>query len=355
MTNQAPRPFDDALQALYKADREEHLREIVIQALGVCPPERLSLGKAYLADILQKKYYSETRQAGLNGPIIQEIDKKYYNLSLILRNTPSDPLPIANSLPVKSPPAGIGGLGAVLFQNWFSKRKTALTRIGVFGVTLGGLACLYNKFWGNPPSKPEAPQKPSTEDKFEKTLKALEKIRTLNQMSQSASSMSGQDYSKMLKNPKKLIRMDRKGDSNKKNNRLEQETRHLFSEMDQAGKLLETRAKIKFSLPSFEDQPLPKLNSNPLPPLFSAFGKQDKNDDSISEPVRRRPRKPREPKEAAAEEPQVAKETPDAGAVDETPQKIKPPKEPKVKEPLALPGKIISIDKRNKKVRKVMD
>ena len=354
MTNQAPRPFDDALQALYKTDQEEHLREIVIQALGVCPPERLALGKAYLADILQKKYYAETRQAGLNGPIIQEIDKKYYNLSRILRNTPSDPLPNTTSLPVKSQPAGVGGLGAVLLQNWFSKRKTALTRIGVFGVTLGGLACLYNKFWGSTATKTEeAPPKLSTEDKFEKTLKTLEKILALNQMSQSTSSMSGQDYSKMLKNPKKLIRMDRKSDANKKTNRLDQETKHLFSEMDQAGKLLETRAKIKFSLPSFEDQPLPKLSSNPLPPLFSAFGKQDKNDDSISEPVRRRPRKPREPKEVK-EEAVTTKEPPTDPLVEDTSPKVKV-KESKTKEPLALPGKIISIDKRNKKVRKVTE
>ena len=280
--------FDAGLRSLTETDDAQLLQEIVKETLAKCPNQRTRTAKAEVAAILQRKYALETQTAAKHNPaLIPEIDKKYQDLSLVLKNIPvmgmeatSNPTPTPSASPKLPVRPNFAGIGSSLIQSWFSKRKGFLQGTAIAIPAMCGLIYLYNKIWGrSEPVEKKVIDKNMLRqkelDNFEKMVKSLDHIRTFSRMSRNPD-FSG-DYRAVLKNPSKLKRVSSDGSLTKRLAKWNQEEQELLKGVDQAVKVITSPPK-KYSFPSFlkDESPLPKPPKVDAGPIFGEAKKVKK-------------------------------------------------------------------------------
>ena len=366
--------FREGLKILQQADDFTTLRQTIDTLAGICPPEELPLAKDAIARVIRLKQANEAIKFQAYPQALEEVDKKYRDLYIVLRTSKSKVAPQAtmpsamnpNNMtgPPPAPPKqnqiaklpSLSGLSLPSLMRWLGDKKKYILTGGALATSVGGAYWLYKHLNDEPNSKKDNPAKESSLDK---TIRSIQKYKAFTQMVNDPN-FSG-DYAELMsgKTTKKKKNTRKKKEDPQKSREWDRDEKSLMGDMDTAFNSLSSRPQLAYKLPQL---PAPK-NIDP----------RDVVDDSelLSLKPRKAPAKKkikrtrkRKPKKEAQEEAITTSIFPTAVSSPEKPKRTRKsrkekssfPKEPKtkkVKKIDAPPGRLIPIVKRTKRVKKV--
>lgn len=368
--------FREGLKILQQAEDFTTLRQTIDSLVGICPPAELPLAKDAIARVIRLKQANEAIKFQSYPQALEEVDKKYRDLYIVLRTSKSKipqtaPMNSENMAKPLTPPKqnqmaklpSLGGLSLPSIVRWLGDKKKYILTGGALATSVGGAYWLYKHFNNDDPKSKESAPKESSLDK---TIRSIQKYKAFTQMVNDpnfsgdyAELISGKVSTKKKKNPKKK-------EEPPKSREWEKDEKSLMGDMDVAFNSLSTRPQLDYKLPQL---PAPK-NIDP----------RDIVDDSA--PLSLKSRKPKEkkikrtrkPKEKVREESSTSDSSPapspfPTATVVEKPKKTRKPRKPrkpretknesdvpktkKSKTSDASTGRLIPIVKRTKRVKKV--
>jgi hypothetical protein len=363
--------FREGLKVLQQADDFTTLRQTIDTLVSICPPEESSLAKDAIARVIRLKQANEAIKFQAYPQALEEVDKKYRDLYIVLRTSKSKapqprPTPRPGNSPGSSaspPPqtqmakttAPFGGLSLPSLIQWLGNKKKYLLTGGALASTVGGAYWLYKHFNGDAEEK-DKKENPVKESSLDKTIRSIQKYKAFTQMVNDPN-FSG-DYADLVsgKSSKKRKTTKKKKEEPQKSREWDRDEKSLMCDMDSAFNSLSARPQLTYKLPQL---PAPKNidprdivdDSEPLSlkPLKTPAKKKIK---------RARKKKPR----IEAEESSSSSLFPTAAPV-EKPKKTRRPRKARSSEPkeskakkvkkIDAPGRLIPIVKRTKRVKKV--
>jgi hypothetical protein len=360
--------FREGLKVLQQADDFTTLRQTIDTLVSICPPEESSLAKDAIARVIRLKQANEALKFQAYPQALEEVDKKYQDLYIVLRTSKSkvSPQPVApspsgthasssNQTQMAKTTVPFGGLSLPSLIQWLGNKKKYLLTGGALASTVGGAYWLYKHFNEEPGEKKENPIKESSLDK---TIRSIQKYKAFTQMVNDPN-FSG-DYVELMsgKPSSKKRKATKKKEEPQKSREWDRDEKSLMGDMDSAFNSLSTRPQLSYKLPQL---PAPK-NIDP----------RDIVDDS--EPMSLKPikrAKKKIVKRAKKKKPKIEIEEESSSSTSlfpsapiEKPKRARRPRKEKSSEPKeskakrvkkidAPPGRLIPIIKRTKRVKKV--
>lgn len=365
--------FREGLKILQQADDFTTLRETIDTLVSICPPKELHLAKDAIARVIRLKQSKEATKFQAYPQALEEVDKKYRDLYIVLRtssskvevpilhdtpphsSTSTTPVSQQNQMAKTSP---LGGFNLPTLLQWLSNKRKYLLTGGALASTVGGAYWLYTHLNSDKKVKAkEAPEKVSTLDK---TIRSIQKYKAFTQMVNDpdfsgnyAELLSGKpSTSKKRKNTKKIK------EERPKSNEWDRDEKSLMNDMDTAFNSLGLRPQLNYKLPQL---PAPK-NIDPRDIVGDSEVLSLKPSKTSERKKTRKTRKPRKPRKTKAVEQveEISEPTISfpAAAPEKTRRGRKPRKEKSGEQKAskkinAAPGRLIPIIKRTKRVKKV--
>lgn len=370
--------FREGLKIIQQADDFATLRDTIDAMISICPPEDSPLAKDAIARVLRIKQARELNSVQAYPQAVEELDKKYRDIYIILRAAKSkagmpralpsgtSSKPASNNQMAKAP--ALGGLNMPkMLLGWLKSKKKYIMAGGAVGA-VGGAFLLYKQLTADP--KPEPGKE---ESNFDKTIKSIQKYKAFTSMMKNPD-FSG-DFTEIVngnvsgKKPKK--RKELKKDEPRKSMEWDREEKSLMKDMDDAFSSIATKPDLDYQLPQLpaprnidpkevigDDKPL-ELHSIVRQTNQNRVSSVEKT--SVEKP--KKPRKKRRKNTPKAEKSEVKTPTfPSATPVVEVSEATEPKtrKVKRTKPSNASPkvaetqiGRLIPIVKRTKRVKKV--
>lgn len=365
--------FRQGLKALEAAHDYLALREILTKMVALVTPQDEPMAKDAIARILRRKQSVEMQQAQGYPQAIQQLDQKYKDLYVSLKNARGrQPMPqqvtpqpqIRPGVQQAKPPtaasqlsklSGLNGLTAPLMLfDWIKTKKNSLMMGTALLTTVGGAYYFYNKLVKDDGKK----SKSETDTSFDRTLKSIQKYHLFSKMTRNPD--FAEEYITGITKKKKVS----KKSSPDKLSEWDYEERALMKNMDSSFNALSSRPKFKYELPQL---PEPKEISTDI-----VKGLTGSSVESEKPQKRKKQRRGRKPKEES--QPQVSTPTPPPSpapsAEEPKPKKrrgrpkkdasesvadSKPKRQTrsKTKASKPTPGRLIPIVKRTKRISKI--
>lgn len=226
------------------------MRDIITRMVSFVSAEELPYANDAIARIIRIKQSAELQEVQGYPHAIQELDKKYQDLYLVLKNAKSKK---SESSITKQVTNGIidsygdtqNPLGNLVL-NWIKSNKGNLVKGSAVVGTLGGAYWLY-KFLTT-----EAQNKLTDADtSFDKTIKSIQKYKTFSQMMKNPDMSNVEEFFSGKPSAKKK-RVDRKIEKRQpveKDQEWDTDERSLMKDMDEAFGALSFRPNLGYKVP----------------------------------------------------------------------------------------------------------
>ena len=145
--------FREGLKVLQQANDFTTLRQTIDTLVGICPPKELHLAKDAIARVIRLKQAEEATKFNGYPQALEEVDKKYRDLYIVLRTSnsrvPEESAPETTYVPAKSPQnqmaktSPLGGFNLPSLIQWLTTKKKYILTGGALASTVGGAYWLY--------------------------------------------------------------------------------------------------------------------------------------------------------------------------------------------------------------------
>ena len=343
--------FKEGLRELHKAEDFTSLQHIIDKLVSICPADELPLAKDAIARVIRAKQAEEATKYRAYPQALEEVDKKYRDLYIVLRTAESKIPPTqTQQIPNQMIKAPFGGLSLPNMLQWLNNKKKYLITGGALATVGGASYLLYKHLNDNDKSKKELETKESSLDR---TIRSIQKYKAFTQMVNDPD-FSG-DYAELIsgKKPTKTRRNVKKQEEPKKSKEWERDEKSLMNDMDTAFNSLSARPNLDYGLPKL---PAPK-NIDPRDVVDDAEVLSLKPMEKRKTKKTRKTRKTKAPTLKSREDSEKSS-TPEPLPEEklEKPKKRaarKPRKPRKEKSENQNVGRLIPIVKRTKRVKKV--
>lgn len=363
--------FRQGLKALDNAQDYLALREIITKMVALVTPQDEAMAKDAIARVLRKKQALELQSVQGYPQAIQQLDQKYKDLYVALKNVRGQqpmqaqpqmaPQPQQQPQPQQAanPLSKLNGLSAPLMLfDWIKTKKSSLMMGTALLTTVGGAYYFYNKLTKD--DKKSKKKDSETDTSFDRTLKSIQKYHLFSKMTRNPD--FAEEYIMGTSKSKKKKVTKKSGPD--KLSEWDYEERALMKNMDSTFNALSTRPKLKVELPQL---PEPKeigtdivkgLTGDTFEPQEKPKKKKRRGRKPKPEPISEEPKveSPSTPSPSVEDQPAPKKRRGRPKKSVDTSSETKPKRQTRAKTKAAKttsPGRLIPIVKRTKRISKI--